>query len=182
MKNERDAILTCSERQFARASGLRQIWVVGREAVQRLISDEAFSLAGNIAFRAILSIFPFLIFLTSLAGFVGTPNLANEAVTFLLDIAPKEIVKGIAPEIRSLLTVIRPDLMSLGVLLTIWTASGGVDSLCGLVSTGPMILRNTARRWFCLYRIFCLSSCGRSLRTDVICIFIVFAPVVPGLL
>ena len=129
MKNERDAILTGSEKRLVEARGPHVVWVIGREALTRLVSDEALPLAGNIAFRTILSIFPFLIFLTSLAGFVGTPYLADEVVTFLLNVAPKEIVKGLAPEIRSLLTVVRTDLLSLGVLLTIWTASAGVDSL-----------------------------------------------------
>ena len=34
-----------------------------REAVWRLFADEAMPLAGNIAFRMIFSIFPFLIFI-----------------------------------------------------------------------------------------------------------------------
>ena len=46
------------------------------EAVQRLFADEAIPLAGNIAFRTLFSVFPFLIFLTALAGFFGNADLA----------------------------------------------------------------------------------------------------------
>ncbi len=129
MQNERDALLTGSEKRLGQAHGLLMIGIIIREAMQRLLPDEAMSLAGNIAFRTILSIFPFLIFLTSLASYFGTPSLADEVVIFLLNVAPTQIVKGVAPEIHSILTVTRPDLMSLSVLLTIWTASAGIDSL-----------------------------------------------------
>lgn len=128
-KNARDVILTASERELVDARGLFMFWVVAREAMMRLVTDEALPLAGNIAFRTILSIFPFLIFLTSLAGYFGTPHLADGAINFLLDVAPEEIVEGLAPEIRSLITGARTDLISLSILLTIWTASAGVDSL-----------------------------------------------------
>ena len=46
------------------------------EAVRRLFTDEAIPLAGNIAFRILFSLFPFLIFLTALAGFFGSDDLA----------------------------------------------------------------------------------------------------------
>ena len=48
-----------------------------RESFYRLFADEAIPLAGNIAFRTVFSVFPFLIFLTALAGFFGNDNLAE---------------------------------------------------------------------------------------------------------
>jgi membrane protein len=128
-KRARDAILSGDADRLAHARGPYLVWIIAREAFLRMISDEILPLAGNIAFRFILAIFPFLIFLTSLAGYFGSPDLADRAVSFLLGVAPEEIVQGISPEIRTLLTVTRSDLLSVGVLLTIWAASGGVDSL-----------------------------------------------------
>ena len=51
------------------------------EALKRLFADEAVPLAGNIAFRTMFSIFPFLIFVTSLAGFFGSADLAQRIIT-----------------------------------------------------------------------------------------------------
>ena len=79
------------------------------------------------------SIFPFLIFLTALAGFFGNDNLAEGVVTFLLSVAPAALVKPLVPEIRSILTVPRTGLLSVSALITIWSAMGGVDS----VRVGP---------------------------------------------
>jgi membrane protein len=92
-----------------------------REAFHRLIADEAFALDGNIA--------PFLIFLTTLAGFFGNEQLAERIVGFLLGVAPEEIVRPLVPEIRSILTVPRTGLLSISAALTIWSAMGGIDSV-----------------------------------------------------
>src|SRR5512138_1504860 len=99
------------------------------EALRRLFADEAIPLAGNIAFRGLFSLFPFLIFLTALAGFFGSEDLAQRIVSYLLSVAPEELVKPLAPEIFSILTTPRTGLLSLSALLTIWSAMAGVDSV-----------------------------------------------------
>jgi membrane protein len=99
------------------------------DAFRRLFADEAVPLAGNIAFRTLFSIFPFLIFLTALSGFFGNEHLAEQVVNFLLGIAPVSLVRPLEPEIHSILTVPRTGLLSLSALLTIWSAMAGVDSV-----------------------------------------------------
>jgi membrane protein len=102
---------------------------LARESFYRLFADEAIPLAGNIAFRTLFSVFPFLIFLTALAGFFGNDHLAEDIVTYLLSVAPEQLVQPLVPEIRSILTVPRTGLLSLSAALTIWSAMGGVDSV-----------------------------------------------------
>ncbi len=99
------------------------------ESLRRLFADEAVPLAGNIAFRSVFSIFPFMIFLTAIAGFVGTEAQATAAVNFLLGVAPEALVRPLVGEITSILTVPRADLLSIAALLTIWSAMAGVDSV-----------------------------------------------------
>jgi len=98
-------------------------------ALKRLFADEAVPLAGNIAFRTMFSIFPFLIFLTSLAGFFGSEGLAKRIIDFLFSVAPEQLIRPISGEILNILTVQRSGLLSLSVVLTIWSAMGGVDSI-----------------------------------------------------
>lgn len=99
------------------------------EVRRRLVADEAIPLAGNIAFRIVFSAFPFLIFLTALAGFFGNADWAEQVVNFLLSVAPEALVKPLSGEIRSILTVPRSGLLSVAALLTVWSAMGGVDSV-----------------------------------------------------
>ncbi len=108
---------------------LQPIWPIFVTALGKFIRDDGFPLAGNIAFSVILSLFPFLIFLTTLAGFLGNEALAQDVVVYLLSIAPKSLVDPIAPEIHTIMTVPRSDLLSLSVVLTLWTASSSVHSV-----------------------------------------------------
>ena len=129
MTHSRDALLSEEPAAFVHATGLRAMRAVLKEAFWRLYADEAMPLAGNIAYRTILSVFPFLIFLTSLGGFIGNEAIAQRLIAFLLEVAPPELVNPLAPEINSILTVRRGDVLSASLLFMIWTASGGVDSV-----------------------------------------------------
>ena len=149
---------------------------LARESFYRLFADEAIPLAGNIAFRTVFSIFPFLIFLTALAGFLGSNELAEGVVTFLLSVAPAELVKPLAPEIRSILTVPRTGLLSLSALVTIWSAMGGVDSVrVGL--NRAYDIRETRNIWW-LYFQNVLFVIGSAVFLLIVALLIVFAPVV----
>lgn len=110
-------------------TGVSSLPTLALESLRRLFADEAIPLAGNIAFRTLFSLFPFLIFLTALAGFLGTEDLVERVVNYLLSVAPEQLVRPLAPEIRSILTVPRTGLLSLSAVLTIWSAMSGVDSV-----------------------------------------------------
>jgi membrane protein len=75
------------------------------------------------------SAFPFLIFLTAIAGFIGSEDWVEHTIQLLLSVAPQNVVAPVAKEIRSILTVPRADLLSLGAALTVWSAMAGVDSV-----------------------------------------------------
>ena len=130
----RDAVLThgvLSEHpeDLLHGTGWRALWAVLREATLRLWSDDAFGLAGNVAFRALLAIFPFLIFTSSLTAFIGDRAMADDLVAFLIAIVPPALVEPIVSEVRQVMTVQRGGVLSLGILLTIWFAVGGVDGV-----------------------------------------------------
>jgi membrane protein len=148
---------------------------LGLEALRRLFADEAIPLAGNIAFRTLFSIFPFLIFLTALAGFFGNADLAEKVVSFLLSVAPEQLVHPLASEIRSILTVPRTGLLSLAALLTIWSAMGGVDSI--RVGLNRAYDLKEHRNLFWLYGQSVLFVISSAIGLLLIALLIVFAPI-----
>ena len=150
------------------------IMTLGFEALRRLFADEAIPLAGNIAFRTLFSVFPFLIFLTALAGFFGNEALAEKVVTFLLSVAPEQLVHPLAAEIRSILTVPRTGLLSLAAVLTIWSAMAGVDSIRVGLNRAYDIREH--RNLFWLYGQSVLFVIGSAAGLLVIALLIVFAP------
>ena len=144
-------------------------------ALKRLFADEAIPLAGNIAFRIIFSIFPFLIFLTTLGGFFGSEASAEQIVNFLLSVAPAQLVKPFSGEIHAILTVPRTGLLSVSVLITIWSAMGGVDSVrVGL--NRAYDLQDKRPVWF-LYLQNVLFIIGAAVLLLIVAVLIVVYPV-----
>src|SRR5579885_342378 len=77
-----------------------------------------------------MAMFPFLIVITALAGFLfGSKELADEAARILLEAWPKEVAAPIADDITGVLTNTRGDVLTFGLLAAIYFASGGVESL-----------------------------------------------------
>ena len=77
-----------------------------------------------------MSLFPFLILVTALAGFLfGSTQLADEVASILLQMWPTEVASPIASEIRRVLLGARGDLLTIGVALAIYFASSGIESL-----------------------------------------------------
>ncbi|MBU2582801.1 MAG: YihY/virulence factor BrkB family protein [Alphaproteobacteria bacterium] len=99
------------------------------KAVYRLYEHSGFSLAGAVAYSFIISIFPFCIFLAGLAGLIGTPELAQNAVTHLFDILPKDVASVLAPQIVSIMSNTRIDLLTVGGGIALFFATSAIETL-----------------------------------------------------
>lgn len=149
-------------------------------ALKRLFADEAVPLAGNIAFRTMFSIFPFLIFLTSLAGFVGSADLAKQIVNYLVSVAPQQLVRPLSAEITGILTVPHSGLLSVSAILTIWSAMAGVDSIRVALNRAYDI-RET-RNIFVIYAQNVVFVIGAAVLLLSVAVLLVVIPVVTSLL
>ena len=76
-----------------------------------------------------MAIFPFLIFLTALAGFLGTAELADEAVQVLFQAWPETVARPIAAEVHNVLTQSRGGLLTLGAALALYFASSSIEAI-----------------------------------------------------
>jgi membrane protein len=108
---------------------LRTAWRIAFDAFRLFIADDGWAIASHIALSTLMALFPFLIVLTALAGFVGSKELADEAAGILLGAWPEEVALPIAAEIHRVLTTARGDVLTLGVVLAIYFSSSGVESL-----------------------------------------------------
>ena len=57
---------------------------VALEAFYRFNRDDGWAIASHIALSVLMALFPFLIVVTSLAGFVGSGNLADEVARLIV--------------------------------------------------------------------------------------------------
>ena len=100
------------------------------EAIYRLYEHSGFALAGAVAFSFIVSLFPFCIFLAALASlFVGSPELANQAVEQLFQILPKRVAEALAPEAHDIMAHARIDLVGISGFTTLFFATSAIETL-----------------------------------------------------
>jgi membrane protein len=98
-------------------------------AIVHFIDDGGTVLAGSIAFTSLFALFPFLIFLTTLAGEFGQEEAAREFIDLALEGLPPEVASAIRPAIDQVVEVRRTGLMTISILVTVWTASSGLEAL-----------------------------------------------------
>jgi membrane protein len=108
---------------------LRLCYQVALDAFYRFNADDGWAIASHIALSALMSLFPFLILVAALAPYFGTIELANEVAQILLEAWPTQVATPLAKEVRSVLGTARGDVLTIGVMLAIFFASSGIESL-----------------------------------------------------
>jgi len=119
--------LTEQQRRLAgRLSHVANPWV---SAVGGLIRNGGFELSGHLAFMAFLALFPFLIFLAALFGIVGDQNTAQQLVNFLFRFAPQDVAETLSGPIFNVMLAHHEDLLTIGILGTLWAASSWFEAV-----------------------------------------------------
>jgi membrane protein len=102
---------------------------ISYQAYEGFLRDDGWAIASHIALSALMSLFPFLIFITALTGFLGSQQVADQVAQLLLEAWPKQVAAPIAAQIESVLTNAHGGLLTVGVALAIYFSSSGVESL-----------------------------------------------------
>src|ERR1700687_5445417 len=98
------------------------------DAFYTFLADDGWAIASHLALSALMALFPFLIVLTSLAGFFGSKELADQAVGLMLQVWPKQVADSLSGEIHDVLTTSRGDILTIGAALAVYFASRGVEA------------------------------------------------------
>lgn len=99
------------------------------DALGHFDADDGWSMASHLALSALMALFPFLIFATALASFLGADAFADTAVHLVFDTWPEEIAAPIAREVTSVLTIQRGDFLTVSVIAAAVFASNGIEAL-----------------------------------------------------
>jgi membrane protein len=134
-------------RHLSRVPRFSTLLAVAKIASGRFVLHDGWAIASHIALSILLSLFPFLILVTSLASFFGTGSLADEATDIILEAWPAEVGEPIAAEVHRVLTEQRRDILTLGAAFALYFSSSGVESLrVGL--NRAYGIRETRAWWF----------------------------------
>ena len=110
-------------------------WVF--DAVGGFLVDDGWPISSYIALSMLTSMFPFLIFITALAGFLGASDLADTATRLIFAAWPQGVAAPIASEVQNVLTQPRGGLLTIGGVLALYFSSSAVEAL-RTASTAPM--------------------------------------------
>lgn len=127
---------------------VRYIYVVVMDAFYTFLADDGWAIASHIALSTLMALFPFLIVLTSLAGFVGSKELADQAASLMLQIWPKQVADSISGEVHDVLTTTRTGVLTIGAALSVYFASNGVEALRVALNRAYAVVE--MRRWYWL--------------------------------
>lgn len=105
------------------------IYQVSLEALGYFSSDDGWAYASHIALSALMALFPFLIFATTLASFLGADAFASTAIYVIFEMWPPAVAGPIANEVKNVLTVQRSGVLTISVITAAYFASNGVEAL-----------------------------------------------------
>ncbi len=106
------------------------VWHTVWRAITRFFAHEGPSLAGYMAFSALLALFPFIVFLVSLSGIVGQTDQVKDFIAYAFEYLPVEVGRALYPVVSAI--VLQPPqdgILTISLLGTLWVSSSGVEAV-----------------------------------------------------
>lgn len=98
-----------------------------KELIKRFTSDEVPGLSAQLSYFFLLSLFPFLIFLITLLGYL--PISQEDVLNTIKQFAPGESMQLINDTLNQILNDKNGKLLSFGIIATLWSASNGINAI-----------------------------------------------------
>lgn len=138
------------------------------------LDHDGMELAGYLTFLGMLAIFPFLVFLISIAGFMGASGRGAEFVNLLTSYMPPDFIQSLQPRIEEIVSGPPQGLLTLAVIGTLWTSSSAVEGIRLVLNRAYNVQTPPAYIWRRLASIFQLI-----LLSILIIIAMLFMTVIP---
>jgi Predicted membrane protein len=158
--------------------GARRVKQAGRviwDALEHFTNDDGWAIASHVALSVLMALFPFMIFSTTLASFLGADAYAETASHLIFDTWPESIAEPIAREVISVLTVPRGDLLTISVAAAAFFAANGVEAL--RLSLNRAYRVTDTRPWYFTRAQSLLFVLAATLSIMVISFLLLLAPV-----
>jgi membrane protein len=122
------ATSTEKTRQVMNLGGLR-VTELGKRIWQEVQEDNSFGYAAQLAYYFLFALFPFMIFLMTLVGYLPIPNLMEQIMGLLGRILPQEALGLVRDNVNEVVSNQRGGLLSFGILLALWSSSNAVTAV-----------------------------------------------------
>ena len=114
---------------YREGQGMKEASGVLFDAIGGFLIDDGWPIASHIALSMLTSMFPFFIFVTALASFLGASELSSEATRLIFEAWPQSVAGPIAGEVQNVLTQPRGGLLTIGGVLALYFSSSAVEAL-----------------------------------------------------
>jgi membrane protein len=98
-----------------------------KRVAKGVYNDNAIGQAAQLAYYFLFALFPFLLFLTTLLGFL--PLAMDEIMSILASVMPADVISLVQENISTLVIQQRGGLLSFGILTALWTSSSAVVAI-----------------------------------------------------
>ncbi|MEI3606383.1 YihY/virulence factor BrkB family protein [Pseudogracilibacillus sp. SE30717A] len=106
---------------------MQRIILFGKNFFKRFQQADVTDLSAQLAYFFLLSLFPFLLFLVTLIGYLPIDNHA--VIDMLASYLPEQVVEMIDSNLEHIINTKSGGLLSIGIIGTIWSASNGINAI-----------------------------------------------------
>lgn len=100
-----------------------------RQVFDESFNDDVLGHAAQLAFYFLFALFPMLIFLAALVGYLPIPHLLEQMLRYLSEVLPLTALTLVSQTLSEITRQPRGGLLSFGLVATIWAASSGLHAL-----------------------------------------------------
>src|SRR3989449_9388384 len=91
----------------------------------RVVRNHSLQMAAALSYYFVLSLFPALIFLSAIVAYLPVPDLFNQSLLLMSHFLPADAMGLVRRVLADVITPNKGTFLSLGILGTLWAASGG---------------------------------------------------------
>jgi membrane protein len=107
----------------------RKLGSLLRRTYQEVVDHHMMSIAAGLSYYFVMSLFPLLILAAATVAFLPVPNLFDRMLGSMQQIIPADSMGLVRGVLKDVITPSKGRFLTIGILGTIWAASGGFSSL-----------------------------------------------------
>lgn len=92
-----------------------------------LVYNDGIEMAGYLTFLSLLALFPFLVLIVAVFGFIGQGAMGAQFVQFLVEHLPEDAMQSLLPRIDEIISGPPQGLLTVAIVAAIWTSSSLVE-------------------------------------------------------
>jgi membrane protein len=145
-----------------------------RRTYDKILTDDCLGRAAQLAYYFLFALFPFLLFLVTLLGYIPVPNLLDHIMLLLTQALPREALTLVQDNVHSLVTQPRGGLLSFGIIAALWTSSSAITAIMAGLNRAYGVEEN--RPWWKVRITALLLTVGSSLFIIAATVLLIFGP------